>query len=322
MNATAAKPMSRLFAVKPTLRHVSRLAGLAGAGPRGEVRTGYGATFAVLYAKVGRLGLAQADLLRKFVVRPLHYQIGTGCYPTIARAGLRPGASTLSQSWQGIDHQLALTQQKLGGEAVGGTRLGMGAAQAWPARCAAPYVPLAGQFGVRRSPLDDSIWQREDCGSRTGRSLARFVARDRLRCPMKTTADLLFDGHAVLAEGPVYSAADTRFCGSISRRISFIASIHSRAKEEMNIGQAVGAVVLREAGGLAIAMRDGFAVTERWGGALTMVGSPEKDKPENRMNDGKCDCAGRFWAGTMGLKEGAGAALSIGSTPTIRFTRW
>jgi len=30
-----------------------------------------------------------------------------------------------------------------------------------------------------------------------------------------------------------------------------------------------------------------------------MLSDPEQDRPENRFNDGKCDPAGRFWAGTM-----------------------
>ncbi len=125
---------------------------------------------------------------------------------------------------------------------------------------------------------------------------------------MKITADLLFDGHAVLAEGPVYSAADHALLWvDIPSHLIHRLELTSGEKAEMNVGQAVGAVVLRAAGGLGIALRDGFAVTDRWGGALTLVASPEKDKSDNRMNDGKCDRAGRFWAGTMAFKEGPGA---------------
>jgi sugar lactone lactonase YvrE len=125
---------------------------------------------------------------------------------------------------------------------------------------------------------------------------------------MTTTAELLYDGHAVLAEGPVYSAADHALIWiDIPSHLIHRLDLKSRDKAEMNIGQPVGAVVLRASGGLAIALRDGFALTDRWGGAPTLIASPEKDKPENRMNDGKCDRAGRFWAGTMAMKEGPGA---------------
>jgi sugar lactone lactonase YvrE len=130
----------------------------------------------------------------------------------------------------------------------------------------------------------------------------------------KTTAELLFDGHAILAEGPVYSAADHALLWiDIESHLIHRLELTSRDKAEMNVGQAVGAVVLRAGGGLAIALRDGFAVTDRWGGAPTLIASPEKDKPENRMNDGKCDRAGRFWAGTMAFQAtpGAGALYRL-----------
>jgi sugar lactone lactonase YvrE len=38
-----------------------------------------------------------------------------------------------------------------------------------------------------------------------------------------------------------------------------------------------------------------------------MIASVEADRRDERMNDGKCDRAGRFWAGTMALDERAGA---------------
>jgi sugar lactone lactonase YvrE len=34
-----------------------------------------------------------------------------------------------------------------------------------------------------------------------------------------------------------------------------------------------------------------------------MLAAAEADRPGNRMNDGACDAAGRFWAGTMALDE-------------------
>jgi sugar lactone lactonase YvrE len=124
---------------------------------------------------------------------------------------------------------------------------------------------------------------------------------------MKKTADLLFDGHAALAEGPVYSPADHALIWvDIPSYLIHRLDLKSRDKSEMNVGQAVGAVVLRERGGLAIALKEGFALTDHWGGTPKLIAEPEKDKPDNRMNDGKCDRAGRFWAGTMGFKEGTG----------------
>jgi sugar lactone lactonase YvrE len=124
---------------------------------------------------------------------------------------------------------------------------------------------------------------------------------------MKSSADLLFDGHAVLAEGPVYSAADHALIWvDIPSHLIHRLDLKTSDKTQMNVGQMVGAVVERASGGLAIALKEGFAMTDRWGGTPKLIAAPEKDKPDNRMNDGKCDRAGRFWAGTMGLKEGHG----------------
>jgi sugar lactone lactonase YvrE len=46
---------------------------------------------------------------------------------------------------------------------------------------------------------------------------------------------------------------------------------------------------------------------------LEMIAEVEADNPDNRMNDGKCDGAGRFWAGTMGFEPipGAGALYRL-----------
>lgn len=69
------------------------------------------------------------------------------------------------------------------------------------------------------------------------------------------------------------------------------------------IGQMVGTVVVREAGGLMLALERGIATLDFDTGALEMVARPEADKPTNRFNDGKCDPAGRLWAGTMSMQN-------------------
>lgn len=64
-------------------------------------------------------------------------------------------------------------------------------------------------------------------------------------------------------------------------------------------GQAIGTVVLRERGDLVAALADGFHFVDETAGTSVKICHPEEDKPQNRFNDGKCDPAGRFWAGTM-----------------------
>ena len=69
----------------------------------------------------------------------------------------------------------------------------------------------------------------------------------------------------------------------------------------------VGAVAPSEAGDLMLAVHDGFARMDLSTGRVQMVAAVEADRPDQRMNDGKCDPAGRFWAGTMAIDERGGA---------------
>jgi len=72
------------------------------------------------------------------------------------------------------------------------------------------------------------------------------------------------------------------------------------------VDQPVGAAVPRGRGGLALALRDGFATLDDDSGSLRFVAHVELDRPGQRMNDGACDPAGRFWAGTMCMQERPG----------------
>ncbi len=75
----------------------------------------------------------------------------------------------------------------------------------------------------------------------------------------------------------------------------------------LRVGQPVGAVALSRTGGLIAAVRDGFAAVDEETGTVELLRAVEADRPDNRMNDGKCDSAGRFWAGTMAEDERPGA---------------
>jgi sugar lactone lactonase YvrE len=73
--------------------------------------------------------------------------------------------------------------------------------------------------------------------------------------------------------------------------------------ETISLSQQVGAVVPDARGGFVLALEHGFHRLDPASGELVRLGDPESDKPGNRFNDGKCDAAGRFWAGTMERRE-------------------
>jgi sugar lactone lactonase YvrE len=61
----------------------------------------------------------------------------------------------------------------------------------------------------------------------------------------------------------------------------------------------VSCIAKRAAGGFVAGTKSGFAFLDFEREAVTAIANPEPDRPGNRFNDGKCDAAGRFWAGTM-----------------------
>jgi sugar lactone lactonase YvrE len=116
-------------------------------------------------------------------------------------------------------------------------------------------------------------------------------------------AELVLDAHAGLGEGPLWDARSSELLW-----VDIMAGLVHRfdpatgTDVTLDVGQPVGAVVPRAAGGYALAVRDGFAVVDA-AAAMRIVAPVDDDRPELRMNDGACDSRGRFWAGTMHLDE-------------------
>ncbi len=88
--------------------------------------------------------------------------------------------------------------------------------------------------------------------------------------------------------------------------------------QRWDVGERVGAVVPRQSGGLVIAGDHGFSFFDPATGLKTPIADPEPDLPDNRFNDGKCDPAGRFWAGTISLVKKTGSARLYCLEPDLR----
>jgi sugar lactone lactonase YvrE len=127
-------------------------------------------------------------------------------------------------------------------------------------------------------------------------------------------AELVLDARAELGEGPVWDDRTGRLVWvDILGRALHALDPRTGADEVLDVGALVGAAVPRAAGGWMLAVQDGFARLPDWEGGPELVAPVEADVPDNRFNDGKCDRAGRFWAGTMALDErdGAGALYRL-----------
>jgi len=119
---------------------------------------------------------------------------------------------------------------------------------------------------------------------------------------MKTDVELVVHPGATHGEGPSWDAR---------RGVLYWVDITGEAIHEFDprtkhdravpVGEMVGTVAPRAAGGVIAALRSGLAFVDLATGQVTKFAQPEADKPGNRFNDGKCDPAGRFWAGTCSL---------------------
>ena len=63
----------------------------------------------------------------------------------------------------------------------------------------------------------------------------------------------------------------------------------------------VGSFALRASGGIIAALKNGFAIIDLDNETTQLLTDPEAYIKNNRFNDGKCDPAGRYWAGTMDM---------------------
>jgi sugar lactone lactonase YvrE len=125
---------------------------------------------------------------------------------------------------------------------------------------------------------------------------------------------------AALGEGPCWDAAeDALYWTDIpAHRIHRLAADGTHTA--WDTGQPVGVIVPRAGGGMALAAKDGFWALDPAGGQLALLTHVEPDVPGNRMNDGACDRAGRFFAGTMAEDESPGAGTLYRLDPDHQVT--
>lgn len=110
---------------------------------------------------------------------------------------------------------------------------------------------------------------------------------------------------AHLGEGPVWDYRNnTLYWVDILGRCLYGFNPTTNAEYLYRFDQFVGAAVPCENNNFVLAMQHGFAYLDTQTKALTMIQDPESHLPLNRFNDGKCDPAGRFWAGTMAINSG------------------
>jgi sugar lactone lactonase YvrE len=127
-------------------------------------------------------------------------------------------------------------------------------------------------------------------------------------------AELVQDVRAEIGEGPVWDECTGRLHWlDINAGVVHRWSPADDSDLTLEVGQPVGSLALGAQGGLALAVRDGFALIPAGTEHVERLIPVERELMGNRMNDGRCDPAGRFWAGTMSTDrlQGAGSLYCL-----------
>ncbi|XP_022089748.1 regucalcin-like isoform X2 [Acanthaster planci] len=120
-----------------------------------------------------------------------------------------------------------------------------------------------------------------------------------------TSVSVVLERCGILLEGPHWD--DDSQCLYFIDYIN--GAVHRWNPETQNhetrtIGDRVSSVVTtRTPGVLCITTKHRFVFLDWESGLVTHIAEIDQDRPENHLNDGKCDSMGRFWAGTVGPLE-------------------
>ena len=115
-----------------------------------------------------------------------------------------------------------------------------------------------------------------------------------------------------VGEGPLWSSENqTIYWVDIPKHLIYRYALENENLEVFDVGLPVGALALRESGGIVAATKRGFAFWDFLSEDLVFLVDPEEDKPETRFNDAAVDRCGRFWAGTMSDSDPHGSHGSL-----------
>jgi sugar lactone lactonase YvrE len=128
------------------------------------------------------------------------------------------------------------------------------------------------------------------------------------------SAQLVWDAHAKLGEGPVWSVNEQAlyWVDILNRRLHRLADGGEQRTWEFD--EEISSIAERsDRQGLIVTLRHGFASFDPARSTLERLVQPEQHLPGNRFNDGKCDALGRYWAGTVDFacKEPTGSLYRL-----------
>lgn len=124
--------------------------------------------------------------------------------------------------------------------------------------------------------------------------------------------EVLLDVKTTLGEGPVWDIDQQRlyFIDSMDGRV-FCCTAEGAEIRAWDVPGKIGSMALRKNGeGAIVSLQQGFHRLDFRTGECELFHDPEPNMPNNRINDGKVDRRGRFFAGSMDtMEEDASGAL-------------
>jgi len=122
-----------------------------------------------------------------------------------------------------------------------------------------------------------------------------------------TNWTVALEANAELGECPRWHGAERRlYWVDIARRELHRFDPATGRDEARAFAAPVGCFAFVEGGGMLLGMKDGFALLDRWEGEPSPFGAQIfADKPDLRLNDGRTDPQGRFWAGSVNMAKSA-----------------
>ncbi|MFB2553727.1 SMP-30/gluconolactonase/LRE family protein [Ensifer soli] len=113
---------------------------------------------------------------------------------------------------------------------------------------------------------------------------------------------LLLAAQTELGECPVWDAdRNTLFFMDIIGQTLHAYDWASGKDRVMPLPALGGALALSRDGRLIAGLQTGIHTIDPLSGAVTFLVDPEPDKPDHRLNEGKCDPQGRFWVGSISI---------------------
>lgn len=114
--------------------------------------------------------------------------------------------------------------------------------------------------------------------------------------------ELVIDSKSELGEGPCWDEKNQKllwidgYAGKIN-----IYDYVDQSNRFIEVGQYVGSINLRKDGGAILALQYGIYFLNLKTEKILKITDPEYGLSHNRLNDGKCDCKGRLWFGSINM---------------------